>query len=120
MARYCIKYHSTTFAALARRAEQQKLPLPAWRFNFPKLDLKMEIYDSVKKTTGINLHTGLNVVVDLEADGVEKAIEISTTFAETVLNLVSFSVSAYCTPAKLVEVHSKGVEIVSGSEYPFC
>ncbi len=102
MDKYCIQYNSRTLAALARREEQQELPLPAWQFNFPSHSLKMALYDSVKTTNNVNLHTGLNIIVYLDEDSPEKAGEISKSFAETLLNLVSFATSTYCDPSKLV------------------
>jgi hypothetical protein len=115
MDRHCVQYHSRTLATLAGRKEQQSLPLHAWGFNFPNFDVKIALSDSVKQTTEINLHTGLGIIVDLKANSVEEAAETSKNFAETILNLVSFSTLASCDSARLVSL----IDIVDREPYPF-
>lgn len=115
MNRYCIQHHSRTLAALARREEQQTLPLPAWGFNFSNHGLRIALSDSVKQATEINLHTGLSIIVDLKANSVEEAIGTSENFAETLLNLISFSTLAYCDSARLASI----INIADGESYPF-
>jgi hypothetical protein len=122
MDRYCIHYNSRTLAALASRAEQQKLPLPAWQFAFPSHSLNLALFDSVKKTNNINLHIGLNIIVYLNEDSPERAKEISKSFTETILNLVSFATLTYCGSAKLVTLIRIGDSEPSEFEhysYPF-
>jgi len=106
--RYCVQYYSRTLAALASRREQQTFPLPAWKFNFSNHGLAIVLSDSVKKTSEINLHTGLSITVDLKANSTEETIETSRSFAEALLNLISFSTLAYCDSAKLVSVINIG------------
>ena len=108
MNRYCIQYHSRALAALAGREEQQTLPLPVWGFKFSNHGLRIALSDSVKQTTGVNLHTGLSIIVDLKENSEEKAIETSKNFAETLLNLISFSTLAYCDSARLVSIINIG------------
>lgn len=115
MNRYCIQYHSRTLAALAGRQEQQTLALPAWGFNFSNHGLRIALSDSVKQSTEINLHTGLSMILDLKANSVEEAIETSKNFAETLLNLISFSSLAYCDSARLLSI----INIGDMESYPF-
>jgi len=106
MKRYFVQYHSRTLAALAGRNEQQTFPLRGWAFDFPVRGVKMALFDSVKKTDNINLHTGLNIITALKASSAEEAIETSKSFVETLLNLVSFSSLTFCSPAKLGSIIS--------------
>jgi len=115
MNRYCIQHHSRTLAALAGRKEQQSLPLHAWGFNFPNFGVRIALSDSIKQTTEINLHIGLGIIVDLKANSVEEATETSKNFAETLLNLVSFSALASCDSARLVSL----IDIVDREPYSF-
>jgi len=62
------------------------------------------LFDSIKRTAEINLHTGLDIIMDLKANSVEKAAETSKNLAETLLNLVSFSTLAYCDSARLISM----------------
>jgi hypothetical protein len=115
MNRYCVQYHSRTLAALAGRKEQQSLPLHAWGFNFPNFGVRIALSDSIKQTTEINLHTGLGIIVDLKANSAEEATGTSKNFAETLLDLVSFSALASCDSARLVSL----IDIADGEPYPF-
>ena len=71
--------------------------------------------DGIKQTTEINLHTGLGIIVDLKANSMEEATETSKNFAETLLNLVSFSTLAYCDSARLISL----IDIVDREPWPF-
>lgn len=104
MDRYSIQYYSRTLAALVGRDKQQTFPLSRWVFDFPVHEVKIVLFDSIKKTDNINLHTGLNMITALKANSAEKASETSKGFVETLLNLVSFSTLTFCNPAKLVSV----------------
>lgn len=104
MDRYSIQYYSRTLAALVGRDKQQTFPLSRWVFDFPVHEVKIVLFDSIKRTDNINLHTGLNMITALKANSVEKASETSKGFVETLLNLVSFSTLTFCNPAKLVSV----------------
>lgn len=126
MNRYSIRYHSSTRVALARRAEQQIPPPPTWTFNYPnipKYELTIALSDHVKRIDNINLHTGLNIIADIRADSEEEAIKISKNYAETLLNIISFSTLTYCDSATLVSI----INIVDDKEgfplsyyvYPF-
>jgi hypothetical protein len=122
MNKYYIQYHSKTLAALAGRERQQTLPLPGWQFNFPGHSLKTALYDSVKKTTNSNLHTGLNIVTYLSQDSLEKAKEISKNSVEMLLNLISFATLAYCEPSKLatiISIADKEPHPLEHYTYPF-
>lgn len=102
MNRYCIQYHSRTSVALAERDKQQILPLTGWVFDFPVQEVKMFLFDAIKHTDDVNLHTGLNIVTALKASSLEEAKRTSKDFTESTLNLVSFSTLTSCSPAKLV------------------
>jgi hypothetical protein len=115
MNRRCIQYHSRTLAALAGRKKQQSLPLPAWEFNFPNLGARIALSDGIKRTTEINLHTGLGIIVDLKANSMEEATETSKNLAETLLNFVTFSTLAYCDSARLVSL----IDIMDKEPWPF-
>lgn len=104
MDRYGIQYHSRTLAALVGRDKQQTFPLSGWVFDFPVHEVKMVLFDSIKKIDNINLHTGLNIITALKANSVEEARDTSRNFVETTLDLVSFSTLTYCNPTKLVSV----------------
>ena len=125
MNRYSIRYHSRTLAALTGRAKQQTFPLSGWIFNYPNLpnyELKMALSDHVKKTDNINLHTGLNITAHMKADSEEEARDIPKNYAETLLNLISFSTLTYCDAATLVSIISitdKETHPSSYYVYPF-
>jgi hypothetical protein len=125
MNRYIVQYHSRTLATLVRIAKQQTFPLSGWIFNYPNLpnyELKIALSDHVKKTDNINLHTGLNIITDLEADSEEEAKDISKIHVENLLNLISFSSVTYCDAAKLVSIISitdKDTHPLSCYVYPF-
>lgn len=104
MDRYTVQHYSRTLAALARRGEQQTFPLPPWAFAFPVHEAKIALFDSVKKTDNINLHTGLNIITTLRASSAEEAIETAKSFVEMLLNLVSFSSLTFCGPARLASI----------------
>ena len=104
MNRYCVQYHSRTLVALAERDKQQTLPLSGWVFDFPAYEVKMVLFDAIKQTDKINLHSGLNMITTLKANSVEEAKETSKNFIETTLNLVSFSTLTSCNPAKLASI----------------
>lgn len=104
MERYFVQYHSKTLAALVGRDKQQTFPLPGWVFDFPAHKVKIALFDSVKKTDNINLHTGLNLITALKAGSPEEARETSKNYVETLLNLISFSTLTYCDSATLVSV----------------
>ena len=118
MDRYLVQYHSRTLAALAGREKQQTFPLPGWIFNYPNLpnyELKIALGDHVKKTDNINLHTGLNITADMEADSEEEARDISKNHVEPLLNLISFSTLTYCDTATLVSI----INITDKETHPF-
>jgi hypothetical protein len=125
MNRYIIQYHSSTLAALSKRAKQQIFPLSGWIFNYPNIpnyELKIALIDHVKKVGNSNLHTGLNIITDLEADSEEEAKDISKIHAENLLNLISFSSVTYCDAAKLVSIINitdKDSHPLSYYVYPF-
>jgi uncharacterized protein YrzB (UPF0473 family) len=104
MNRYYIQYHSRTLAALVGRNEQQTLPLSGWIFDFPINEVKVVLFDAIKQTDRVNLHTGLNITADIKADSEEEAIEISRNHVEALLSLICFSSLTHCAPAKLVSV----------------
>jgi len=106
MNRYYIQYHSQTIASLKGRKEQQTFPFDGWVVDFPKLELRIVLADSVKETASINLHTGLNIIANLRANSVEEAKETSKNVVETILNLISFSTLTHCNAAKLVSIAS--------------
>jgi len=112
-----VQYHSRTLVALAERDKQQLFPLAGWVFNFPADEVKMVLFDAIKQTDDVNLHTGLNMIAFLKANSAEEAIDTSKNFVETTLNLVSFSTLTSCNPAKLVSI----INIVDTDEeaHPF-
>ena len=122
MNRYHIHYHSRTLVSLAGIKDQQVLPLRGWRFDFTEDKVGIVLVDNVKNSDGINLHTGLNMFVDVGANSEGGAKETSKNIAETLLNLVTFSTLAYCSSAKLVsvmEVCDKGPYLFEHYAYPF-
>jgi hypothetical protein len=122
MNRYCFHYHSGTLASLVGRKEQQALPRSSWVFDFQKDGAKVAFIDSIMKVSGINLHTGLNMIVDVKAESVSGAREISKNFTEMLLNLITYSTLAYCSPANLVsmmEIGDKEPHRFEHYVYPF-
>ena len=104
MNRCFIQYYSRTLASLAGVERQQILPLPVWEFSFPSYEMRIVLNDAIKKISGGNLHNGLNMIVDIQAESEEEAKDISKNSVEFILNLVSFSTLAYCNAAKLVSI----------------
>ncbi len=104
MNKYSIQYHSRTRVALAKLDKQQTLPLPGWVFNFPVEEVKIFLFDAIKRSNDVNLHTGLNIITTLKANSLEEAEETSKNFVETTLNLISFSTLTSCSAAKLVSI----------------
>jgi len=122
MNRYCFQYYSRTLASVAGRKDQQVSPRQGWNFDFPNARLKIALMDSVKSANGVNLHTGLNMIVYIEADSRGDARETSTNFTETLLNLITYSTLAYCSPAKLInvmEISAKEPHQFEHYVYPF-
>lgn len=101
---YCVQYYSRTLVAIADRRRQQKLPVPVWEFNFLKKSVQVAVTDSIKTIDTINMHTGLNVFVKIEASSAEEAKTIARDFAETLLTLISFTTMASCGVTKFVSV----------------
>ena len=104
MNKYGVQYRSRTQVALEKRDKQQVFPLAGWVFDFPVDEVRIFLLDAVKKANGINLHTGLNIISELRANSLEEAQETSKNFAETTLNLISFSTLTSCSPARLVSI----------------
>lgn len=117
MNKYSIQYHSRTQVALTKLDKQQTLPLPGWVFNFPVEEVKILLFDAIKRTDDVNLHTGLNLITVLKANSLEEAKETSKNFVETILNLVSFSTLTSCSPARLVSTMS--IADAETEAYPF-
>jgi hypothetical protein len=104
MNRYFIKYHSRTPSAIDTRKRQQNLPLSKWTFNFQNIKATLGIKDSIKNIDGVNLHTGLEIIADIEATSEEEAEIRSRDAAETVLTLINFLTLASCMPVKLTGI----------------
>ncbi len=104
MTRFIIRYHSVTMASVAKRIEQQSLPLPSLKFEFPDRRTTQILGDAVKRVNDINLHTGLSLVVETYAQTREEAEASAKTLCEHLLNLISYSTLAFCGPARLISV----------------
>jgi hypothetical protein len=115
MNRYSLRYHSRTLASLAGRKAQQVSPLKQWVFDFTKEKLRVALSDSVKNAGGINLHTGLNMIADIEADSVESARATSKNIIETLLNFITLTTLTYCDSARQIGL----IKIGDVEPYPF-
>jgi hypothetical protein len=107
MKRFIFNYHSSTLASVARRAEQQRLPLPMLRFDYSTGQTLQILRDSVEPA-GINLHRGLTSLVQNEASSWEEAEAAAKNLTEHLLNLVTLSTMTFCN----------GAELISAIEFP--
>ena len=114
MNEYYIQYHSRTLASLQNIKEQQSAERSIYNFIFPTTSTKIALSDGVKKVDDINLHIGLNIIVNLGASSLEEARGLSKDYAEMLLNLISFITLASCDSAELISV----MDVTNKDEFP--
>jgi len=114
MNKYYIQYHSRTLASLQNIKEQQSAKRSVHNFVFPTTSVKMALSDSIKKVDKFNLHTGLNIIVYLEAPSLQEARVLSKDYAEMLLTLISFVTLTSCDSAELISV----MDVTNKDEFP--
>jgi hypothetical protein len=107
---------------LAGSEEQQKSRWPGWEFTFPNPQVRVFLSDAIKVINDKNLHTGLNIIVGLEENSERAAKELSMNFSEMLLNFISFSSLAHCSPVQLrsiIKLEDKEPHPARYYSYPF-
>jgi hypothetical protein len=122
MKEFIISYHSRTLASVGRRAEQQALPLPILRLEFPDREKLQIVRDSVSDVGGVKLHSGLNIFVYIQAPGRDEAEASAKLATEHLLNLIALATMTFCGAATLGSIiefsEAQSSEVLSYI-YPF-
>lgn len=100
MSKFFLQYHCQTLACLARKEQLQNRQLPIWRFSLP--NASAALHDSIRSRGNIDLYNGLNIFIEVESDSDEEALSLSKNHCETILNLITFSTLAFCSPGELI------------------
>ena len=122
MTRFLIQYYSTTLASIASRIEQQSLPLQGWKLEFPSDNTTLILNDAIERLDDVNLHVGLNLILERYSHSREDAEADTKAIAENILNLITYSTLAFCGAARLTsitEFQEHGNPLFSSYIYPF-
>lgn len=104
MAVFLVRHVTSTPASIGTRQEQQKSRIRGFSFDLPEPSLSIFLTNSLEEVDGLRLHVGLNIVITIASFSEAEAEAESKLIAETLLNLISYSTLASCSPARLVSV----------------
>ena len=102
MNRFIIQYYFRTPATLIRKEDRQNRHLPTWKFTYT--DIEIALNDSIANIGGCDLPVGLNMIIDLQANSEQEAIEKSMNLCEMNANLLAFSTFAFCESGRITNI----------------
>lgn len=116
MRTYLIHVVAPTLASLSTRADQQRVPPPAWKFEFPQLGARVALRDQLEERGEVKLHTGIALICEVAASDQSEALERATHFADGIASLICFTSVTTVGPCRVRSV----IEVnPSGSGHPF-
>ncbi|MGB2982635.1 MAG: hypothetical protein WBC63_02105 [Candidatus Bipolaricaulia bacterium] len=102
MARYFVRFRVETLASIAEsHSQQQQGNRPIWKFSWTSDGARLVLHDASRDESGVSVHEGLSLDMDVPAGDMDEAISRAQNLTEGLVNLISYTTAAACSPATL-------------------